>query len=831
MKTHASVMKGKATSRVGNQQAVFELKQRVVLALNKLADRDTYQLGVEELEKTIECLTPDGFAPFLSCILDTDSEKKSAVRKECIRLMGTLATFHEGLVGPHLAKMVASIVKRLKDSDSVVRDACVETVGILASKLSSSRIETDGLFIVLVRPLFEALGEQNKHVQSGSALCLSRVIDNIHDPPASVMQKMLARTVKLLKNPHFMAKPAVIELNRSIILAGGAPTHSSLTAALTGIQESLKNSDWVTRKAACAALGDIASCGAACLGSYRISSIRSLESCRFDKVKPVRDVALQTLQLWKNLPGPGPGTPEPSEAGSSVKETSYRDDYGDVTCSIDSTLKDNTLMKFDSELAKKRVPLSSRKAGRTYIEKSPQSGTNEWQIEIAIPRNRNISVAENQNDESEGSSVTKRCERINSDVKSISNIGYEYVEVDDKQECSSVSNLFTESIKSELVKDHCDAFDDANLVKSTGTSQRFAADEVSIEERRYLAKVHDRRSLDSTVTESTSQIMPGCCSQTEKEMVLIRKHLLEIENKQSNLMDMLKAFTTSITDSVSMVQSKVSNLEIVVGKMAQELVHGGRYSDVLATKVLKGSPTTASPRLSTCTPRPSVDSNKQPPLLPTKHAGVWENTISRSRSNSLGKKNSDMWNDATLKPSKSSLGKGTSTSFYREIHEDLMRQNGVRDPGPPSKARVNKLDTKSRPLKVMNDYFCEGDLDSEYAEALCSRNELHLFELLERTGPVLENLSQKTASDLLSTLASYLLEQRFVNSIVPWLQQLVDLINIRGPTYVVLATKAKRDLLYAIQEAAKFDVFGPAERKFFIEISKALHQFWGNGSY
>ncbi|KAL0308340.1 UNVERIFIED_CONTAM: TORTIFOLIA1-like protein 2 [Sesamum radiatum] len=810
------MLKGKATSRVGNQQAVFELKQRVVLALNKLADRDTYQLGVEELEKTIECLTPDGFAPFLSCILDTDSEKKSAVRKECIRLMGTLATFHEGLVGPHLGKMVASIVKRLKDSDSVVRDACVETVGILASKLSSSRIETDGLFVVLVRPLFEALGEQNKHVQSGSALCLSRVIDNIHDPPASVMQKMLARTVKLLKNPHFMAKPAVIELNRSIILAGGAPTHSSLTAALTSIQESLKNSDWVTRKAACAALGDIASCGAACLGSYRISSIRCLESCRFDKVKPVRDVALQALQLWKNLPGPG--TPEPSETGSSVKETSYRDDYGDVTCSIDSTLKDNTPMKFDNELAKKRVPLSSRKAGRTYIEKSLQSGTNEWQIEIAIPRNRNISLAENQNDESEGSSVTKRCERTNSDVKSISNIGYEYAEVDDKQECSSVSNLFTESIKSEVVKNHFDAFDDANLVKSTGTSQRVAADEVSIEERRYLAKVHGRRSLDSTVTESTSQIMPVCCSQTEKEIVLIRKHLLEIENKQSNLMDMLKAFTTSITDSVSMVQSKVSNLEIVVGKMAQELVHG------------------------------------------------------------------DMWSDATLKPTKSSLGKGTSASFYREIHEDLMRQNGVRDQGLPTKARVNKLDTKSRPLKVTNDYFCDGDLDSEYAEALCSRNELHLFELLERTGPVLENLSQKTASDLLSTLASYLLEQRFVNSIVRWLQQatqyllmrymmipkhigsmdtdthgfvgfslsnyraatgyvfivflpllvmfshfytLVDLINIHGPTYVVLSTKAKRDLLYAIQEAAKFDVFGPAERKFFIEISKALHQFWG----
>lgn len=214
MKAPVSMLKGKGTSR----QAAFELKHKVVLALNKLADRDTYQIGIEELEKTVECLTPDGVATFLSCILDTDSEQKSAVRKECIRLMGTMATFHELLVGPQLARMIGSIVKRLKDPDSVVRGACIETVGVLASKMSNGRFERDGVFTVLVRPLFEALGEQNKTIQSGSALCLSRVIDNIHDPPPLILQKMLSKTVKFLKNNHFMAKPAVIELNKSIIL-------------------------------------------------------------------------------------------------------------------------------------------------------------------------------------------------------------------------------------------------------------------------------------------------------------------------------------------------------------------------------------------------------------------------------------------------------------------------------------------------------------------------------------------------------------------------------------------------------------------------------------
>lgn len=216
MKPYAQ-MKAKGPSRFNAQQATFELKQKVVLALNKLADRDTCQIGADELEKTAQSLSADGIAPFLSCILDTDKEQKSAVRKECIRLLGVLVNYHQSLVGPYVTKMVATIVKRLRDPDSIVRDACVETMGVLASKLGSDGDENGGAFVSLVRPLFEALGEQNKQTQSGSAWCLARVIDSTHDPPASILQRMLTRTTKLLKNPHFMAKPAVIELNRSII--------------------------------------------------------------------------------------------------------------------------------------------------------------------------------------------------------------------------------------------------------------------------------------------------------------------------------------------------------------------------------------------------------------------------------------------------------------------------------------------------------------------------------------------------------------------------------------------------------------------------------------
>ena len=99
--------------------------------------------------------------------------------------------------------------------------------------------------------------------------------------------------------------------------AGGAPTQNILASAMGSIQESLKSNDWSTRKAASLALAEIASSGASFLGSLKPSCVRSLESCRFDKVKPVRDTVLHALQCWKTLPGSH--TPQPSETGSSIK--------------------------------------------------------------------------------------------------------------------------------------------------------------------------------------------------------------------------------------------------------------------------------------------------------------------------------------------------------------------------------------------------------------------------------------------------------------------------------------------------------------------------------
>ncbi|KAI4319508.1 hypothetical protein MLD38_033096 [Melastoma candidum] len=291
------------STRSQQHRSTADTKQRVARALSKVSDRDTHRIGVEELESIVRSLNRDSLPAFVSCVL-VDGDGSPAVRRECVRLIGFLVRSHGGLMGPFLGKMIGCVVRRLKDKDvdSGIRDACVETVGVMASLCSE---EADGaeVFVTLVPPLFEAIGEQHKQVQLGAALCLARVVDCTRCPPVSILQRLLARTTKLLRNPHFMAKSALIQLNTSMIQAGGAPTESLLSAAVASFLDSLKSTEWTTRKAAASSLADIATGGGPLLSTLRGSCIQSLEECRFDKVKPVRDVVLQALNSWKVLPG------------------------------------------------------------------------------------------------------------------------------------------------------------------------------------------------------------------------------------------------------------------------------------------------------------------------------------------------------------------------------------------------------------------------------------------------------------------------------------------------------------------------------------------------
>ncbi|KAL9227145.1 hypothetical protein vseg_002875 [Gypsophila vaccaria] len=832
MKTRNEV-RPKGPRKVTPQQAVFQLKHRVVVAINKIADRDTYQIGVQELEKTAESLSSDGIIPFLSCILDSDAEQKPAVRKECVRMMGVLAKIHGVLVGLHLGKMVTSIVKRLKDPDSVVRDMCVQTMGVLASEFGNSQDGGGDVFVLLVKPLFEALGEQNKQIQTGASMCLARVIDNMIDPPVSILQKMLARTMKLLKNPHFLAKPAMLELNKSLIQAGGALSHSALFTAIRSIQDTLKDSDWTTRKAAAQVLGEIGSSGGPFLAPFKESCIQALESCRFDKLKPVRDTVSHALLQWRNIEGQDMA--DHVDMVSSVKDNLCEDDSSDLICASSTMWKDVGSRESKTNMIKKRSPFPTRLGSPNFADTCNRSNNSEWQIDVAVSK-MHTSVSHYQSEESENSSGNKTQETVMVDVISMQDTGNEYGVIDEKQEYSSASNHVSDNFTNKFM-----AAVHHHSVNSSEGDQLFKGETTAAKTRSYMPNIKDRTSLDSTITE-VEECHPArvpSSLQTESEISSIRKQLSQIEQKQSSLMDLLQGFTTATMESLYVLQSKVSSLENAVEKILHGLSHGANFLDPANIRNTGKSQSVYAPSTSqNSTPRPSVDvPHTRSSAQTSRMMGVRENKtggISKNKSVSVNA-STDSHRRPLSTVNRSFIRKTSPESSMRDqrdmSHGQSRNSDSLFSTVTHGNTRENTRMNDKDIWKCVKSFLREGDIESAYREALCSDDQLLLIELIDGTGPVLDCLSNRTISDLLAALASCLLQHRVFESAIPWLQQIVDLSAAHGPNCIPLPLKVRREVLSAIQEALDVEVTNPAKRRLLTQLAMKLHQTWGKMSF
>ncbi|XP_020265965.1 TORTIFOLIA1-like protein 2 isoform X2 [Asparagus officinalis] len=824
---HPAIFSSKP-KQLSAQQAVFDLKQRVLLSLNKLSDRDTHQIAADELEKIARGLAPEGVAPFLACITDTGSEQKSAVRKECVRLTGTLARFHGPLLAPHLGKILASIVRRLKDSDSVVRDACVETAGVLAATVMSSRSSAQGAesaFVAILKPLFEALGEQSRYVQAGSASCLARVIDDTSDPPTSVFPQMLARVIRLLKNPHFMAKPAAIDLIRSIVQAGGASTEHVLSTVVTSILETLKSADWTTRKAASVALASIAVHVGPSLGSCRTSCILSLESCRFDKVKPVRDTIMHALQCWKTVPGTG--SHDPSEAGSSTKENG---DYSDVTSASDGGWRDlscgkvgpvSALSATSTLTSKKRNPLTVQKACSNYVHNSHHPSSSDWHIDISLPKVRAMSTVGDHLKEFEGYSTEMTLERA-ADANKLHDNKYDYAPADDNIDCSSTSDLVSGSFETKHV----------TVSESPATLNRLDRRSVVEDADSEDPRMQERKSLDSTVTDLSSAGMQGCCLHTASELAFIKKQLLEIETKQSNLLDLLQVFMGNSVDNLSSLQLKVHNLEHVVVKIGKSISQNGNYSNMANSRLTKQNQSVcSSPRLSTSTPRQSVESNyRQPSLSSLSNKEVWGvDASSKNRLSTSVKDGMERWRDPTLNIVRNNaLHKESGRSAQNQASSQTRGTKDMLSVSDCSAStKLGKMEGMSGFWKHIKEFLHSGDMESAYAETLCIGDDLCLIELMDKTGPVLERLSCETASAVISILTKHFLNQRFIDFVIPWFLQVVNLSGACEPGHLVMSSKTRMEFLYALQQAACLDSIDQVDRTAITKCAAKLSQLWG----
>ncbi|KAK4261245.1 hypothetical protein QN277_004270 [Acacia crassicarpa] len=535
--------------------STHDLKQRVIAGLNKLSDRDTLAVAVAELESIARTLNQDSFSLFLNCIYNTDSSCKSPVRKQCVHLLTFLSHFHGDSLSPHLSKMISTVLRRLRDPDSVVRSACVEAVTAM-----SSRITKPPFTAAFLKPLMEALTqEQDVNSQIGSALCLAAAIESAPEPDVEALRKStLPKLGKLAKNEVCKAKAALLVLIGSVVGVGGASSRGVLNWLVPCLLEFLSNEDWTVRKAAAEGLGKVASAEKYLASQYKVLCLDSLQNRRFDKVKVVRETMNRTLETWKEVTDASEDVSPPAKSVCSTVGPDDDNDQCDTASSVDAGFK-STLSK--KTVQANRSPSSTVSVLSTIKRMSPQKG-NDKNLSMGLPRkldHEKCSDSKPETPQSKSSTLS---------------IGKE----DNIKKCNSevskpAQNEDPEKSRAEIKRVVFSKMSDEKLYKFGGPKSGSRVVPISND---------DNPDLDVKLN-CANEVCDN--PQDVEDFSLIREQLIQIENQQSNLLDLLQRFIGSSQSGMNSLETRVHGVEMALDEILHDLaVSSGRISNTDATE-------------------------------------------------------------------------------------------------------------------------------------------------------------------------------------------------------------------------------------------------------
>ncbi|KAE8679129.1 ARM repeat superfamily protein isoform 2 [Hibiscus syriacus] len=538
---------------------MVELKQRILTSLSKLSDQDTYQIAVEDIEKTIQSLSPDSFPMFLN------------------------------------------LSKLLKDADSGVKDACRDSIGELSGQCLKG--ESGGNMVGLfVKPMFEAM------------IC------------------------KLFNNQNFVAKATLLLVVASLSQVGAIPPQS-LEALLLSIHEFLGSTDWATQKAAADTLSSLALQSSNLIVDRSTSMIAILESCRFDRMKPVIDSITEALQSWKKVAG-------------EEEEVSVSEGKG-------GSITDKAVV-----ILKKKAPaLIDRELNPDFFQKLETRGSNDLLVVVVFPRRYlNSSNLKSEEESKTNDPDTKRRIDENQGEPSRNRLGFS--KVDGQSEGSFISN--------------------------------------------------------------------------KESWLAVQRQLVQLERQQTHLMNMLQDFMGVSHDSMVKLENRVRGLERTVEDMARDLsISSGRRGGNFLS-VFEGSYNRPSGKYNLFSDYGSKFSGNG--QVVSRRAPASSNRDSRSPKSEL---ESDPFGDRRgwdKGPVLVRLGEGPSAR-RRAVGDDNV--------GPKREPIWTSWSNAMHALQV-------GDMDSAYAEVLTTGDDLLLIKLMDRSGPMVDQLSNEIANEALQAITDAL---------------------------------------------------------------------------
>ncbi|XP_050247007.1 microtubule-associated protein TORTIFOLIA1 [Quercus robur] len=869
---------------ISTHLAMVELKQKILTSLSKLSDRDTHQIAIEDLQTTIQNLSPEALPMLLNSLYDAvSSDPKPSARKDSLRLLAFTCAAHPDSSSAHLTKIIGHVIKRLKDSDSAVRDACRDAIGSLSNLyLKPPAGNNDSVVGLFVRPLFEAMAEQNKVVQSGAAMCMAKMVECAAEPPVSAFQKLCPRICRLLNNPNFLNKASLLPVVASLSQVG-AIAPQSLENLLQSIHECLGSTDWATRKAAADALTALALHSSVLISDKAASTLTVLESCRFDKIKPVRDSITEALQLWKKIAGKGgdvspddekpsrdgetPGVAESSEKNGMKNpnpsdrrsEQPSKNSSNGTSPSSDSVskAKGSSFSEKAVVILKKKAPgLTEKELNLEFFQKLETRGSDDLPVEVVVPR-RCLSSSNANNEEESELNDTESRGRSNrtgniqhDDFHGSSNSKYRNIE-------RGASAPYSKRDLDDLARDKWPE------ERINGRDSRMRAldgdDRIDINQRESSGN-----RVGFSKTDGQSE---GSFINNKGNWLAIQRQLLQLERQQAHLMNMLQDFMGGSHDSMVTLENRVRGLERVVEDMARDLsISSGRrggnfamgfegssnrplgkyngFPDYSTAKFGRGSDGRIpfGERIAQSDGIAMGMRGRGPPWR-SDMSEAWDfPTSGTSRNGQIGSRRALGGSSMDGRSPKSDhesdqggsrrawdkgagpvrLGEGPSARSVWQASKDEATLEAIRvageDGGTSRTARVAIPEMTAEAMGDDNvghdrdpvwtswsnamDALHVGDMDSAYAEVLSTGDDHLLVKLMDRSGPVVDQLSGEVATEVVQAVGQFLLEQNLFDLCLSWIQQLVEVLLENGPDVLSVPMEVKKELLLNLHEAS-----------------------------
>ncbi|XP_047065913.1 TORTIFOLIA1-like protein 1 isoform X1 [Lolium rigidum] len=845
--TSSSAAAGAAPSK---NAAMAELKSRVFSALAKLADRDTHHIGVDELDRFIRAPPSPDAVPMLLHALASDAQGlASPARRESTRLLAMLCAAHPDAAAPHLHKVMAHIARRLKDpaSDSSVRDACRDAAGQLAAvylrplAASAAGDAGNGTVALFVKPLFEVMGEQSKTVQSGAAACLAKTVEGAGPGPGvlGMFGKLGSRVFKLVASQGVQAKGALLNVIGSLAQVG-AISPQNMQQTLQSIRDCLENSDWATRKAAADTLCVLATHSGHLIGDGAAPTIAALEACRFDKVRPVRDSVTDAVQLWKQLTG------EDTNADGKNKEPTGSEAKLDSPSNNEKT-KGSSIAEKAAVLLKKRPTLNDRELNPEFFQKLETRTTDDLAVEVVVPRKTLQShlQSEDDPDEADGDPIGPANSNGSADDEG------SLTQVRASSNFQSVRNKWA---------------------GQRGNRNKDAKGRVSNAEDR----------CETSAKDTTPMTIPGDGPfiNNKTNWLVIQKQLSQLERQQTSLMNMLQDFMGGSHDSMVTLENRVRGLERVVEEMARDISlssgrRGGGSSPGRSSAKYNGFHEYSNSkfgrggdgRMGYADRYFSADGMASGVRSPSwrPDSEQWDSyAYSGSRNGMNSRRGLDSFSSDSRVPRNGNdqagprrgwdkgqgpfrFGEGPSARSAWRASKDEATLEAIRVAGEDNgssraAARVPIPELDGEALNDDNQGDGRGpvweswtramdavhvdDMDSAYAEVLSTGDTELLAKLMEQTGPVVDQLSNEVANEVLHAVGQFLVEESFYDIALSWLQQLADLVMENGFDYLGIPRDAKNDLLFGLHEATAIELPDDWEGAAPVQIMKQLASSW-----